>query len=215
MHSLFTTHTPVPAGHDIFHADLVDRVMGSNWEAIGFSREQFLALGRHPKMDGGSFHMTALSIRLSHRVNAVSERHALTTRQLWRPLWPGRPESEVPIGHVTNGVHLATWMANRVMKLFDRHLGNWGSFLDDPSIWERVLRIPDDELWRTHMDLQSKPNLVGALRNSRHAPHWVAKRAVELSDLGVDVTHCPPPPNPAHLPAHLRAAWLACLRSGL
>lgn len=154
MSSLFTTHTPVPAGHDVFSAELVDAMLGEKWARLGLTREQFFALGRHPQVDHGRVHMTALSIRLSHAVNAVSERHAITSRELWQPLWPGRPSARVPIAHVTNGVHLATWMANRVMQLFDRHLGDWGANVGDTTMWERVQRIPDDDLWHTHVQLK-------------------------------------------------------------
>ena len=161
--SLFTTHTPVPAGHDIFRSELVDQMIGPKWGDVGVSRDQFFSLGHHPAVEGG-FHMTALAIRCSRGINAVSARHALTTRDLWKPMWPDRDEANVPIGHVTNGVHLATWMANATMRLFDRHLGNWGANLDDPVTWERVLQIPEMELWQTHSHL--KRTLLDAVREA-------------------------------------------------
>jgi starch phosphorylase len=160
--SLFTTHTPVPAGHDIFSSELIDSMIGTTWDKVGVSREEFFSLGHHPEIDHGSFHMTALAIRLSRGLNAVSARHAMTTRELWKPLWPGREPAKVPFGHVTNGVHLATWMANATMRLFDRHLGDWGTHLDDPATWERVLQIPDLDLWQTHSHL--KRTLLEAVR---------------------------------------------------
>jgi starch phosphorylase len=152
--SVFTTHTPVPAGHDTFSVDEVRQCAGPVWEEMGVAPETLLGLGLHPAHGRGIFHMTAASIRLSRHVNGVSRRHGAVTREMCRALWPGRSADDVPVGHVTNGVHLATWMANPIMKLLDRHLGpGWGDS-PDPAIWEQVFEIEDDKLWYTHRRLK-------------------------------------------------------------
>jgi len=152
--SVFTTHTPVPAGHDVFTHEQLQEWAGDYWTRIA-GRDQLLELGRHPHEAGDRFHMTAAAIRLSERVNAVSERHGDVTREIWKGIWPNRPKKDIPIGHVTNGVHLATWMNNDVMALLDRHLGrNWGERLDDPSLWDGIDAVPDESLWAAHQRLK-------------------------------------------------------------
>ena len=161
--SLFTTHTPVPAGHDVFPRDQIEACAGPFWESMGMSREQFLGLGSSPGGDSGRFHMTAAAIRLSAHVTGVSSLHGEETRRIWQGLWPKREPSAVPIRHVTNGVHLATWMANPVMELLDAHLGaDWGSRLDEPDLWDRVLAIDEAALWNVHLGLKGK--LLGYIR---------------------------------------------------
>jgi len=155
--SVFTTHTPVPAGHDVFSRDQVQACAGPVWETMGITREQFFQLGHHPELDQGRFHMTAAAIRLSSRVNGVSSLHGEETRRIWQALWPGRDVSAIPIRHVTNGVHLATWMANPIMDLLDAHLGaDWGARLDDPALWDRVLSLDPGALWQVHTGLKAK-----------------------------------------------------------
>ncbi|MFZ5623240.1 MAG: alpha-glucan family phosphorylase [Gemmatimonadota bacterium] len=153
--SIFTTHTPVPAGHDAFTHDQVVECSSGFWNELGVSREAMLGLGCHPVRDHGLFHMSVLAIRLSSRVNGVSRVHGAVSRDLWKDLWPGRAPDSVPIGHVTNGVHLATWMANPVMELLDRHLGpDWGARQDDPALWDQVLDLDDAGLWEVHFALK-------------------------------------------------------------
>ena len=153
--STFTTHTPVPAGHDQFGPDQVEACAGPVWDDMGITKEAFLAVGHHPVIDHQTFHMTATAIRLSRRVNGVSRRHGVVTRELWAALWPGREAARVPIGHVTNGVHLATWMSNAVMQVVDRSLGaDWGLRLDDPLTWDRILEADDSALWSAHRSLK-------------------------------------------------------------
>jgi starch phosphorylase len=162
--STFTTHTPVPAGHDMFPQESVERCVGAFWEEMGISREAFFKLGHHPVRDHGLYHMTAVAIRLAGRVTGVSARHGLETRKIWRDLWPERDPAKVPMSHVTNGVHLATWMANPVMDLLDETLGpDWGARRDDPALWERVLTIDDSRLWRVHMEM--KEDLLAFMRD--------------------------------------------------
>ena len=152
--SVFTTHTPVPAGHDSFAVDKLEGVAGPVWTEIGLEREAFFGLGAHPALPG-QFHMTVTAMRLSGHVNGVSRRHGQVSRNLWRELWPARPWETVPIGHVTNGVHLATWMASSIMGLLDEHLGpDWGNRLDDPHLWDQVLTLEHAKLWDAHNRLK-------------------------------------------------------------
>jgi starch phosphorylase len=153
--SVFTTHTPVPAGHDMFPHDRVEHCIGTYREALGGERERFFALGRHPAVDHGLYHMTVTAIRLSARVNGVSERHGRETRRIWKDLWPERESAQVPIGHVTNGVHLGTWMAAPIRELLDEHLGPDWFRRDDPDVFERVLALDEARLWRAHQDIKA------------------------------------------------------------
>jgi starch phosphorylase len=153
-HSVFTTHTPVPAGHDAFSVDQLEGVAGPVWNEMGIDREAFFRLGAHPDLPD-QFHMTVTAMRLAAGVNGVSRRHGQVSRNIWRDLWPGRPWETVPIGHVTNGVHLATWMASPVMGLLDDHLGHdWGSRLDDQALWDQVLTLDHQRFWEAHVRLK-------------------------------------------------------------
>jgi starch phosphorylase len=155
--SVFTTHTPVPAGHDMFDGGQIEHCVGPFWEAMHTTRDSFLSLGHHPEIDHGRFHMTVAAIRLASRVNGVAERHGRVTRDMWQCLWPGRPVDKIPIGHVTNGVHLATWMSNRMMNMLDQELGvDWGSRLDHTGTWEGILDVDDQKLWMLHQWQKTK-----------------------------------------------------------
>ena len=154
--STFTTHTPVPAGHDTFARDDITSCTGPVWEEMGIDSDTFFAIGKHPAVGNNTFHMTSTAIRLSRRINAVSRRHGVVTRTLWKGLWPGRDADSIPIGHVTNGTHLATWMANPVMALLDAQLGLHGSsHFSEQGAWDRVLSIDDAQLWHVHLELKS------------------------------------------------------------
>ena len=178
-HSVFTTHTPVPAGHDQFPVDEVIRCVGAVPAEMGIDGETFLRLGYHPHAGAGMYHMTAASIRLSRRVNGVAKRHGIVTREQAKSLWPDRAPEAVPIGHVTNGVHLATWMAAPMMALLDRQLGpSWGHS-GDPSLWEGVLGLDDDALWGTHMKL--KHVLLRLVREE--ARHAFGRRTLETTQM--------------------------------
>src|SRR6185295_12058015 len=121
-------------GHAAFGVEQLESVAGPVWEEMKIDRDAFFHLGEHPDLPG-QFHMTVTAMRLAAGVNGVSRRHGQVSRNIWRDLWPGRPWETVPIGHVTNGVHLATWMASPVMGLLDDHLGeDWGSRLDDEAL---------------------------------------------------------------------------------
>jgi starch phosphorylase len=152
--TIFTTHTPVPAGHDAFPFHQVETHLAGCWGHLGDRREEFLALGRHDNGHGTQFNMTALALRSSNYVNAVSQLHGEVTREMWAPFY-GKPVNEVPVGAITNGVHQGTWVAADMGRLFDRYLdSHWRERCDDPAIWERVLAIPDHELWEVCGELR-------------------------------------------------------------
>jgi starch phosphorylase len=154
--STFTTHTPVSAGHDMFSPEQVEQCTGPVWEEMRVSREDFFRLGHHPVLDHARFHMPVAAIRLSARVNGVSRRHGEESRQIWHALWPDREVARVPIGYVTNGVHIATWMATPLVALLDSHLGaDWPQRVDDPAVWARMLELDDFALWTVHNELKS------------------------------------------------------------
>ena len=170
--SIFTTHTPVPAGHDTFSKEQVQQCAGPLWREIGI--ERFLSIGQHPTEEAGRFHMTVCALRLSRHVNGVARRHGEVSRQIWAPLWPSRDVNKVPIGHVTNGVHKATWMSKEMMELFDFHFGHdWGNRVEDPALWESALEIDDVRLWNTHLELKTElMNFVREQARRRWARHW-------------------------------------------
>src|SRR3989475_719780 len=182
--SAFTTHTPVPAGHDTFSIEQVEQCVGPVWQEMGVGRDAFIRLGHHPAVDHDRFHMPVAAIRLSARVNAVSRRHGEESRRIWAPLWPDRDVARVPIGHVTNGVHVATWMANRILTLFDSHFGpDWLAQVDDPKFWDKVLELDAAALWAVHNQL--KAQLMRSIREQarrRWADQW--KEALHLVGAG-------------------------------
>ena len=181
---VFTTHTPVPAGHDAFALTMLEECTGPIWEELGIDRERLFAIGRHPAEHDDKFHMTVCAIRLSASVNGVARKHGEVSRGIWAPLWPDRPVERVPIGAITNGVHLPTWMSRRMMVLLEQHLGNdWETALDEGGSWERVLDIPDAEVWHAHLD--SKGMLFNFVREEarrRWTRHW--KEAANLVGSG-------------------------------
>jgi starch phosphorylase len=150
--NIFTTHTPVPAGNERFDIGLVEKYFRSWPEILGISWQDFLALGRiHPHDDHETYCMTVLALKLAAYANGVARLHGAVSREMWKGLWPGLPLDEVPIGHVTNGVHPRTWVSNVMTDLLDRYFGL--HFEEDPTdlaIWNRMDRISDEELWRTH-----------------------------------------------------------------
>jgi starch phosphorylase len=151
--TVFTTHTPVPAGHDAFPFHLMDEYFGRFWQEMGTSREQFLALGEY----GGRFNMTVLALRLSGQSNGVSRIHGDVSRRMWQPVWPDRPVEQVPIGAITNGVHVPSWISTEIKGLFAEYLGTeWEEQHDAPALWDRVYEIPDEALWTVHQQLKAK-----------------------------------------------------------
>ena len=153
--SVFTTHTPEPAGHDTFTLEDLARCSGPVWDELGVSRETFFEIGTHPTEEPGRFHMTVAALRLSKHVNGVSRRHGDVSRHIWAPLWPDHEAARVPIGHITNGVHAQTWMAREVAELLDEKLGaDWTDRMTDVAMWEAVLGIDDEAFWRVHSVLK-------------------------------------------------------------
>ena len=153
--SVFTTHTPVAAGHDVFTAEQLEQVAGTFWNTMGLTRDQFMAFGRPGGADDQRYEMTVLSLRLAGRVNAVSARHREESRRIWRWMWGNKPAAEVPIGHVTNGVHLSTWMARPIRDLLAKSLGSeWEVEAEPAAVSEAVRQLDDDRLWAAHESLR-------------------------------------------------------------
>lgn len=154
----FTTHTPVAAGHDRFDGGLVEEHLGPLRDAIGLDYEGFQGLGRvDPHHHGESFCMTVLAFKTSRRANAVSNLHGVVSRRMWRNLWPWRSEEEIPIGHITNGVHVSTWLAQQIRVLYDRILpAKWYLRTGEPEVWAPFEQVKPTELWETHQSLKNR-----------------------------------------------------------
>ncbi len=181
---VFTTHTPVPAGHDTFNTDQIDHALSHYWESPGIDRDTFLSFGTPPDGTPNTFHMTACAMRLSRYVNGVAEKHGQVTRENWVQLWPGREPKEVPIFHITNGVHLSSWMAWQVMDLLDNQLGpGWAPKMTDDELWKGVLEIDAQALCVAHRRL--KRHLLSFIREQarkRFRDEW--DEAVHLVGAG-------------------------------
>lgn len=181
---VFTTHTPVAAGHDEFGAGLVEKCFGENyWRALRLSREEFLDLGRVNAGDEReAFGLTPLALRMCRSTNGVSRKHGEVSRELWLKMWPGRPVSEVPIKHVTNGVHAPTWVAPLLRSVFERHVGeDWAETLRDAERWSAaVAQIPDEELWRARRLL--KRRLVAFVRERVYQQRVRAGESAEVAE---------------------------------
>ena len=169
--TIFTTHTPVPAGHDVFPFHLMDKYFYGYWEQLGISREEFLGLGQHEEPWGEAFNMTVLALRMAGRFNGVSKLHGEVSREMWQHVWSDMPAEQVPITSVTNGIHVPTWTAGEMRRIFNKYLGaDWEEHHDDPVLWERLADVPDEELWNVHVVLKAK--LMTYLR-SRARRSWV------------------------------------------
>src|ERR1700727_3898297 len=155
---VFTTHTPVPAGHDRFHGDLIEEHLGPLREQLGISQERLMGFGReHPEDHHEPFCMTVLGLLLSRRANAVSSLHGEVSRAMWKGLFPGKPEEAVPIGHLTHGGPVPSWLAPQMSRLYDRHLGvGWQGKSSWLKTWEPVENLDDGALWETHLALKSQ-----------------------------------------------------------
>jgi len=170
--TVFTTHTPVEAGHDRFNPALVEEVLGPMRDKLGLSQEALLELGQVRPDGDEPFCMTVLGLKMARARTAVSARHGRIARRMWKALWPGREESEVPIGHVTNGVHVASWLAIPLASLYAQHLGpDWQERISAPQTWEPLLRADPLEVWEQHQVL--KVRLIACVRRmlSRQAEH--------------------------------------------
>ena len=155
--TVFTTHTPVPAGHDTFPFAMMEKYFTPFYTTIGISREQFLALGRAPGSNESSFNMTVLALQLSGHRNGVSRLHGEISRRMWSHLWPDVTPEKIPIGSVTNGIHVPTWIAPEMRRLYAKYIGpDWMARHEDPTLWERVADIPDTDLWNVRLSLKRK-----------------------------------------------------------
>jgi len=154
--TVFTTHTPVPAGHDAFPFTLVENHLAGAWGTLGAYRDAVLALGHYDNGSGSLFNMTALALRTANFVNGVSQLHGQVTRDMWSPLWPGVANEQRPVRAITNGIHVPSWLSMEMTALFNKHLpADWRERHDDPLIWEAILAIPDEALWETRQALRT------------------------------------------------------------
>ena len=187
--NIFTTHTPVPAGIDLFPPDKVLYYLGHYAEIFGLSKDEFLALGRESTGDLSSpFSMAVLALKMATFSNGVAQLHGTVSRQMFKGLWTGVPIQEVPITAITNGVHARSCVAKSTQELYDRYLGpNWSSAPVDHPLWDRMNAIPDEELWRNHercrldMILYVRERLVKHLRDRGASPSEIAQ-AQEVLD---------------------------------
>jgi starch phosphorylase len=155
---VFTTHTPVPAGHDRFSAELVEEHLGPLRDVLGLSHDGMMAFGRvNPSDSSETFCMTVLALKSCRRANAVSSLHGHVSRSMWMPLYPGLREDHVPIGHITNGVHVNSWLAPQMRQVYERHLGaDWTSRSTEPDLLARIEGVDDGELWEAHQTLKAR-----------------------------------------------------------
>jgi glycogen phosphorylase len=171
LSTVFTTHTPVPAGNDEFPLWLVDKYFSNLWPELGLERDEFIDLALRKMPWGETFSMPLLAFRFSERRNGVSELHGQVARKMWQFLWPEKRVEDVPISYITNGVHTETWLARRLDHLFRRYLGrDWKKHLDEPDLWDEIHNIPDEELWAVRRHLKRK--LVFYMRD-RARDQWL------------------------------------------
>jgi starch phosphorylase len=154
--TVFTTHTPVPAGNEVFTFALKDKYFSNYWQEVGLSREEFMRLGMIHEYDEG-FGLTVLALRLSRFHNGVSALHGDVSSNMWKDLWPSVPVDENPITYITNGIHTLTWLAPELKELFDKYLpANWRDRIEDKQVWAKVKEIPNQEFWEVHRALKSR-----------------------------------------------------------
>lgn len=157
--TVFTTHTPVPAGNDIFPLSLIDKYFNKFWDKIGLTKEQFFRLGMKPNDDlnNSGFNMGILALKIAGKKNGVSKLHGAVSRELFGDVWPNVPANESPIEYVTNGVHTCTWLAPTVKKLYNQYLKPyWQDHITDEDTWNDIYKIPDEELWKIHQSRKEK-----------------------------------------------------------
>lgn len=172
--TIFTTHTPVPAGHDAFSFHLMDKYFQGYWPELEIDRDEFLSLGQYAEPWGDAFNMTVLALRMAGQSNGVSRLHGEVSRRMWQSVFPDRPVEAVPVAAITNGIHVPTWLAGEMRQVFNKYLGNgWEEHHDDTALWERLSDAPDEELWQVHVTLKSK--LMNFLR-MRARRSWVDGR---------------------------------------
>lgn len=156
--TVFTTHTPVPAGNDIFPLDLVEKYFKDFWPKLGLSREEFLKLGMKPstELDKG-FNMGILALKIAGKKNGVSKLHGAVSRELFGEIWPEIASNEAPIGYVTNGIHTCSWLAPKMKELFNKYLiPYWQDSMYQDQVWEKIKNVPNDKIWAIHNDRKQK-----------------------------------------------------------
>jgi glycogen phosphorylase len=155
--TIFTTHTPVQSGHDVFPPSLIDKYFSDFWPNLGIDRRRFLDLGSPDIRSQSGFNMTALAINTASQRNAVSRLHESVTKKMWQMVWPGLPDSQIPFSHVTNGVHVPTWIGLEFFQLFEKYLGkDWINHQADVDFWRSLMNVPDEEIWAIHRSLKSR-----------------------------------------------------------
>src|SRR5919106_972818 len=168
--NVFTTHTPVAAGNDEFPLWLIEKYLAALWPQLKLTRDQFFDIARHQMPQGEMFSMGILALRNAEGRNAVSELHGRVARKMWHFLWNDKDLDDVPITHVTNGVHVSNWMARRLANLFNDYLGkSWYDHLDEPELWSQIDEIPDFELWEVRQHLKRK---LAAYMRERVRDRW-------------------------------------------
>jgi starch phosphorylase len=187
--NIFTTHTPVPAGNDVFPAEMITRYFSWFCKEAGISPDTLLNLGRQRPGDASEpFSMPVAALRLSAHANGVSKLHGEVSRKMWRGIWPEIRPDEIPIIHITNGIHTRSWLSSEISRLYDRYLGpQWHIDPEKTEVWKRVANIPDSELWRSHERLRER--LIGFSRRRlreqlerRGVHHTWVKEAEEALD---------------------------------
>ena len=171
--TVFTTHTPVPAGHDRFAPEMIDEALDGLRQRLGLDLRRFHGLGRIDLDDPDEpFCMTVLAMKMSDYRNGVSHLHGRVSRRMWQGLWPHRRQSEVPIDHITNGVHVSSFLAREMKSLYDRHLGaDWMHHMEEPAAWAGLADVDPGELWETHQVLKARLlNFIGHRVATQDAP---------------------------------------------
>lgn len=175
--TVFTTHTPVPAGNDIFPVSLVEKYFDGYWKELGIDKETFLKLGMKPGDDvkKDSFNMGILALKFAGRKNGVSKLHGAVSRELFGDIWPNIAPNESPIDYVTNGIHTCTWLAPDLKRLYNRYLKPyWQDDIQNEDTWKGIYNIPNEELWNVHQKRKTKlidvakKNIVERLRRNNY-----------------------------------------------
>jgi starch phosphorylase len=162
--TLFTTHTPIPAGNEAFEFDIMEKYFNNFWPELEISHEKFFDLGRNTNIhQHENFSLTVLALNLSSQANGVSKLHGQVSRAMWQKVWPGFPIQEVPIGHITNGVHTFTWLHREMIKLFDKYFGpEWRDYVRDQNFWDKIFEIPNEVYW--DVMIRMKDDMIDHLR---------------------------------------------------
>ena len=157
--TVFTTHTPVPAGNDIFPQELIKEYFDKQWERFGISEEDFMRLGMAPNADieSSGFNMGIMALKVAGKKNAVSKLHREVSSELFADVWPNIISNESPITYVTNGIHTCTWLAPNIKRLYNKYMVPfWQDTIYDNNMWNDISNIPDNELWNEHLDRKKK-----------------------------------------------------------